>query len=73
MKYYMEIEEQKKEKQRRLNEIKAKKQLFLEEFIIFTNNQFEEHTLFAITANVDKIVELGEKRARGLKGEINEL
>lgn len=73
MKYYMKIEEQKKEKQRILNEIKAKKELLLEEFLTFTNNQFEEHTLFAITANADKVVELGEKRARELKGEINEL
>lgn len=38
MKYYMKIEEQKKEKQRILNEIKAKKELLLEEFLTFTNN-----------------------------------
>ncbi|PEZ94181.1 hypothetical protein CN374_00070 [Bacillus cereus] len=73
MKYYVKIEEQKKEKQRILNEIKVKKELLLEELINFTNNWFEEHTLFAITANADKVVALGEQQARELKGKINEL
>ncbi|MCU5003611.1 hypothetical protein [Bacillus tropicus] len=67
------MKRRRKKKQRILNEIKAKKELLLEKFITFTNNWFEEHTLFAITVNTDKVVELGEKRARELNGEINEL
>ncbi|MFJ8243236.1 hypothetical protein [Bacillus tropicus] len=43
------MKRRRKKKQRILNEIKAKKELLLEEFITFTNNWFEEHTLFAIT------------------------
>ncbi|MBG9456998.1 hypothetical protein ABE61_24245 [Lysinibacillus sphaericus] len=73
MNYDIEIEEMKSKKREFLNEMEIKKGLFLEELTKFTSNWFEKETLSTIKANAEKVVELGEEKARELKDKIKEL
>lgn len=73
MNFDLQIEEKQKEKQKIINQMEVKKELFLEELTNFTFNWFEEQTLSTIKTNSEKVVELGEDKARELKGKIKEL
>ncbi|NOP79604.1 hypothetical protein HNV23_08910 [Bacillus paranthracis] len=73
MNYDVEISEKKQEKQDLLDKMEFEKSRFLEELTKFTINWFEKETLSTIKASAEKVVELGEDKARELKGKIKEL
>ncbi|MED0945393.1 hypothetical protein [Bacillus mycoides] len=73
MNYGVQIEEKQNEKQKILNEMNIKKELFLEELIAFTPKWFENETLTSIKAHPDEVIKLGEEKARELKSKIKEL
>lgn len=71
--YDLQITEKKNKKQELLDEMERKKGNFLEELMKFTIDWFEKTTLSTIKANAEKVVELGEDKARELKCKIKEL
>ncbi|PHB04320.1 hypothetical protein COE81_23480 [Bacillus wiedmannii] len=73
MNFDVQIEEKRKEKQKILDQMKIKKEIFLEELIKFTINWFEEQTILTIKSEAEKVIELGEEKAKELKGRIKEL
>lgn len=73
MNFDAEIAEKRQIKQKVLDEMEIKKEILLEELIKFTSNWFEKETLSTIKANAEKVIELGEDKARRLKGKIKEL
>lgn len=67
------IEEKKEQKQKLLDQMEIKKESYLDELSKFTIKWFEKETLSTIKSNADKVVELGEDKARELKNETEQL
>lgn len=67
MNYDVEITEKRGQKQKLLDEMESKKEMFLEELTKFTINWFEKETLSTIKDNPEKVIALGEDKARELK------
>ncbi|MGG2935160.1 hypothetical protein ABEO66_13770 [Bacillus pacificus] len=73
MNFAEQILEKKQQKQKLVDAMEIKKEIFLEELIKFTTNWFEKETLSTIKDNPEKVIELGEEKARELKGKLKEL
>lgn len=67
------IEEKREQKQKLLDQMEIKKESYLDELSKLTIEWFEKETLSTIKSNADKVVELGEDRARELKNKTKEL
>ncbi|PEJ20470.1 hypothetical protein CN675_08690 [Bacillus toyonensis] len=73
MNYDVEIKGKEEQKQKLLDEMEIKKEQFLQELIAFTSNWFENDTIHTIKSNPEKVIQLGEDKARELKGKLKEL
>ncbi|MEW9122330.1 MAG: hypothetical protein AB2421_06405 [Thermotaleaceae bacterium] len=73
MSYDQQIDMLQQQKQKIIDQMEIKKEAFLDELANFTISWFEKHTLSAIKENAEKVIELGEDKARELKGKIKEL
>ncbi|UPJ15592.1 hypothetical protein MYW48_23165 [Bacillus cereus] len=73
MNFDEQILEKRQQKQKLVDAMEIKKEIFLEELIKFTTNWFEKETLSTIKDNPEKVIELGEEKARELKGKLKEL
>ncbi|PEM45525.1 hypothetical protein [Bacillus toyonensis] len=73
MNFDEQIVEKRQQKQKLLDMMEIKKEIFLEELIKFTTNWFEKETLSTIKNNSEKVIELGEEKARELKSKLKEL
>ncbi|PGA51086.1 hypothetical protein COL86_27875 [Bacillus toyonensis] len=70
MNYDVEIKGKEEQKQKLLDEMEMKKEQFLQELIVFTSTWFENETVLTIKNNPEKVLQLGEDRARELKGKL---
>ncbi|MBO0995921.1 hypothetical protein [Bacillus sp. SD088] len=68
-----EIQSKKEEKKDLLEKMEEKKEKFLEELSTFVKNWFEEETKWTIKDNADKVLVLGEGKAKQMKREIADL
>ncbi|GIN22603.1 hypothetical protein [Siminovitchia fordii] len=68
-----EIKEKENEKAVLINKMEEQKKLFLSELVPFLKGWFQNQTKRTIKENADKVVELGEDRAKELKKAIAEL
>lgn len=73
MNFDEQIAEKKQQKQKFLDAMEIKKEVFLEELIKYTISWFEKTTLSTIKDNPEKVIGLGEVKARELKGNLKEL
>ncbi|SCC01819.1 hypothetical protein [Bacillus wiedmannii] len=73
MNFDEQIATYKQQKQQLLDEMEGKKEMFLDELVKFTASWFEEHTMHSIKNNPEKVIGLGEDKARQLKTELKEL
>lgn len=67
------IKDKLQKKQQLLEQMETEKKTFLNELEKFTLDWIEKETLSTIKSNADKVVELGEVKARELKDEIEKL
>ncbi|MCU5273305.1 hypothetical protein OCA15_11700 [Bacillus cereus] len=73
MNFDEQIVEKKQQKQKLLDAMEIKKEIFLEELIKFTSSWFEKETLSTIKDNPEKVIALGEHKARELKVNLKEV
>ncbi|PHB06792.1 hypothetical protein COE84_28370 [Bacillus wiedmannii] len=73
MNFDEQIAEKKQQKQQLVDAMEIKKELFLEELIKYTIDWFEKTTLSIIKDNPEKVIGLGEVKARELKGNLKGL
>lgn len=73
MNYDVDIKGKEEEKLKLVDEMEIKKEQFIQELIAFTSSWFENKTASTIKSNAEKVIQLGEDKARELKGKLKEL
>ncbi|MED3691319.1 hypothetical protein P4534_21365 [Peribacillus butanolivorans] len=67
------IKEKEKQKQELVTQMEVIKEKYLEQLIVFVDLWIEKESLSTIKSNPDKVIDLGESRAKELKNEIMKL
>ncbi|MFP3509407.1 hypothetical protein SB775_07015 [Peribacillus sp. SIMBA_075] len=67
------IKEKEKQKQELITQMEVLKEKYLEQLIVFVDLWIEKESLSTIKSNPDKVIDLGESRAKELKNEILKL
>ncbi|MFF1992848.1 hypothetical protein ACFVWC_16530 [Bacillus mycoides] len=73
MNFDEQIATYKQQKQQLLDEMEGKKEMFFDELTKFTASWFEKQIMLSIKNNAEKVIGLGEEKARQLKRELEEL